>query len=95
MNEDEKMFQVGLWAFGGVILLTTVLGVCYRTQGQARNHIRNEIIKTQQDIATADVTFSSLKKSEILRNLVTYNCPGAELIGFHKTVSIADLKDRN
>lgn len=94
MSEDEKMFQIGLWACVLVSVLAAVLQVCYRTQNRARNRIRSEIVRTQQEIAVAQANFASYVRPEILRNLVVSIAPKSETISFHKAVSINDLPDR-
>ncbi len=94
MNEDEKMFQIGLWALGGVFLLTVGLQVCYRTQNRARNRVRAEIVQTQQEIATRQASFASFVRPEILRNLVVSVAPKSEVISFNKTVTAEELPNR-
>jgi len=94
MSEDEKMFQIGVWSLGVVILLTIVLQVCYRTQNRARDRVRAEIVRLQQETAIAQANFASYVRPEILRNLVTSIAPKAEVIGFNKTVAIDDLPNR-
>ena len=61
MAEDEKMFHIGVWALCGVIVLTVGLQVCYRTQIRTLNHVRREIVRTQQDIAAAETKFEGYK----------------------------------
>lgn len=94
MGEDEKMFQIGLWAFVLVSVLAAVLQVCYRTQNRARNRVRAEIVETQQEIAVAQANFASYVRPEILRNLVVSVAPKSEVISFHKSVSINDLSNK-
>lgn len=94
MCEDEKMFQIGLWAMGAVLLLTIGLQVCYRTQNRARDRVRSDIVQTQQEIAVAQANFASYVRPEILRNLVGAVVPKAEVVSFHKSVSIGDLAMR-
>lgn len=94
MGEDEKMFQIGLWACVLVSVLAAVLQVCYRTQNRARNRVRAEIVKTQQEIAVAQANFASYVRPEILRNLVVSVYPKTEVISFHKSVAIDDLPNR-
>lgn len=94
MSADEKMFHIGLWAFGAVLMLTIGLQVCYRTQNRARNHVRAEIVRTQQEIAVKTADFSSYVRLESLRNLVDVIYPRAEVISFHKSITISELPDR-
>ena len=95
VTDDEKMFHIGIWAVGAVILLTIGLQVCYRTQNRARDRIRRDIVQTQQDIARAQANFASFVRPEILRNMVVTIVPKAEAISFHKTVAIEDLPQAN
>ncbi len=94
MGEDEKMFQIGIWSLGAVVLLTVGLQVCYRTQNRARNRVRADIVQTQQEIAVAQANFASYVRPEILRNLVVSIAPKSEVISFHKSVAINELPDK-
>ncbi len=94
MSADEKMFHIGLWAFGAVLMLTIGLQVCYRTQNRARNRVNAEIVRTQQETAAVTANFASYVRPEILRNLVVSIYPKAEVISFHKSITIAELPDR-
>lgn len=91
MGEDEKMFHIGMWAVGAVVMLTVGLQVCYRTQNRARDAVRREIVRTQQEIAVAEASFASYVRPEILRSMVVTIAPKSESISFNKTVSIAEL----
>lgn len=95
MNEDERMFKIGLWSLVAVIILTTGLQVCYRTQNSARNRVRRQIVQTQQEIAARQANFASYVRPEILRNSVDAVSPKVEVISFHKSVSIDDLPMRS
>lgn len=91
MSEDEKMFQIGIWALSAVVLLTVTLQVCYRTQNRARDHVHRTMVETQHEIAEQQANFASYVRPEILRNLVTSISPHAEVISFHKTIAIDDI----
>lgn len=94
MNEDEKMFQIGLWMVGGVLLLTVGLQVCYRTQDRVRKNIRSETVLVQKEIAKSQASFAASVRPEVLRNSVVSIAPKSEVIGFHKSVQIDQLKSR-
>ncbi len=94
LSEDEKMFQIGLWSLGVVLLLTSSLQVCYRTQNRARNRIRAEIVHIQQEYAANQANFASYVRPEILRNLVVSIAPKSEVISFNKSVAIEQLPMR-
>ena len=53
-----------------------------------RDRVRAEIVQTQQTIAARQANFASYVRPEILRNLVVSVTPNAEVISFHKSVSI-------
>jgi len=91
MAEDEKMFQIGLWMLGAAVVLVIALQVCYRTQNRSRDHVRREIVRTQQEIAARQADFAALVRPEILRNTVATVVPNTETISFHKSVSIDEL----
>lgn len=92
--EDEKMFQIGVWSLGIVLVLTFGLQVCYRTQNRARDRVRREIVQTQQDIAVAQANFASYVRPEILRNLVVSIAPKSEVISFNKSIAIDALPNK-
>lgn len=94
ISEDEKMFHIGVWALCGVLFLTIALQVCYRTQIRTRNHVRAEIVRTQQEIADAATRFEGYKRPEVLRNLVGGVVPRATAIGYQKSVTIDSLPNR-
>jgi (p)ppGpp synthase/HD superfamily hydrolase len=94
MNEDERMFHIGLIAAIAVLMLTAVLQVCYRTQNKARVRVRNEIVRTQQESADLRTKFASYVRPEVLRNMVMALYPKSETINFTKTARIDDLAIR-
>ena len=94
MNEDEKMFHIGVAMLIIMGIVTVALQVCYRVQNDARKSVRRKIVQTEQEIAVASANFASYVRPEILRNLLSSVAPKAEVISFHKTVEIGDLPDR-
>lgn len=94
MSEDDKMLQIGMWSFGLVVILTSSLQVCYRTQNRVRNRIRAEIVQTQQEYAANQASFASYVRPEILRNLVVSIAPKSETVSFNKSVTIEQLPMR-
>lgn len=94
MAEDEKMFLIGVWSFVAIMVLTAGLQVGYRTQNRARNSVRAEIVRTQQDIAVAQANFASFVRPEILRNLVVSINPKSEVISYQKSVTVAELPSK-
>ena len=94
MNEDEKMFQIGVWALIIMAVLTVILQVCYRTQNRVLNHVRADIVQTKQSIAVAETDFAGYVRPEILGSVVKLVNPKAETVGFQKNVSINELPER-
>ncbi len=94
MNEDEKMFRVGVVMVVIMVAINVALQVCYRAQNNERKPVRRDIVQTQQDIAVAQAKFASLVRPESLRNLVSGVAPRAEEISFNKSVEILDLPDK-
>ena len=94
MNEDEKMFHIGVWALIAAAVMTVVLQVCYRTQNRVLNRVRADILATNRQIAIDETKFAEYVLPNNLRDRVTINVPRAETIGFHKNVTIYELADR-
>lgn len=91
MQDEEKMFQIGIWSLGAVLLATVMLQVGFRTQNRQLNRVNREIVKTQQQIAVAEAGFASYVRPEILRNLVTSIEPKSETISFNKAIDVHNL----
>jgi len=94
MNEDSKMFNIGLWSFICVSLVVLLMQVCSRAQNTELRRLRRDIVTTQQEIAVSQASFASYVRPEILRNMVTIIDPKAEVISFHKSVEIYELPDK-
>jgi len=94
MNEDEKMFQIGIWSLIVMAVLTVILQVCYRTQNRVLNRVRADIIQTKQNIAVAETDFAAYLRPEILGNAVKLINPHAETVGFQKNISVNELPER-
>ena len=93
MNEDEKMFNIGIWAMTVAVVMTVVLQVCYRTQNRVLNRVRADILATNRQIASDQIKFDGYIPNA-LRDRVTTIVPNAETVGFHKNVTIDELADR-
>lgn len=94
MSEDEKMFQIGIWALITVAVLTVMLQVGYRTQNRVLNRVRADIIQTKQNIAVAETDFAGYVRPEILGSVVKLVNPKAETVGLQKSISIEALPER-
>ncbi len=95
MHDDEKMFHIGIWSLGIVVLVSVTLQVCFRTQNRQINRVRRDIIATQQKIAVAQANFASLVRPEVLRNMVVSVLPKVEGVGFQKAVTVDELPNRD
>ena len=91
MNDEQKMFKIGVWSLVGVMFLIVGLQVCYRTQHKSLKFTHDEIVKTQQQIAVAQAKFESMTNSEYLLGMVTAVNPHVEIIGFRKYAAVEDL----
>ena len=94
MNEDEKMFHIGICTLIAAVVMTVVLQVCYRTQNRVLKRVHTEILATNRQIAIDETKFAELVLPTSLRDRVTTNMPRAETIGFHKNITIDELPDR-
>ncbi len=94
MNEDEKMFQIGVWACIIMAVTIVMLQVCYRTQNRVLNHVRADIGQTKQNIAVAETDFAAYVRPEILGSVVKLVNPKSETVGYQKNISINDLPER-
>ncbi len=94
MSDDEKMYKIGAWSLCVMLFLTVVLQVAFRTQDRQIKNVRNNIIKTQQQIAVKQAEFASLISLESLRNIVSMSPQKKEIVNYAKTVDVSDLKDR-
>lgn len=92
MQDDEKMFQIGVWSVGVVLLMSVILQVAFRTQNRQLNRVRREIVATQQQIAVAEANFASYVRPEILRNLVVSIVPKSEVVSFNKSVAVNEIE---
>ncbi len=93
-NQSEIMFNWGIGLFAFVLLLTAFVQVCYRVQDKSRARVRSEIVRVQQETATAAAGFASLLRPEVLRGLVISVNPKSVPLGFDKTIDINSLKVR-
>lgn len=91
MQNDEKIFQIGVWSVGVVLLMTVILQVAFRTQNRQLNRVRREIVATQQQIAVAEANFAAYVRPEILRNLVVSIVPKSELVSFNKSIAVNEI----
>ena len=55
MNEDVKMFHIGIAMLIIMGVVTVGLQVCYRVQNDERARVRRETVQVQQDIDKAQI----------------------------------------
>lgn len=94
MSDDEKMYQIGVWSVWVMLFLTVLLQVSFRTQDRQLRSVRNNIVKTQQEIAMKQAQFASLISLDNLRNVVSMVQTKIEPVNYAKSVEIYELKDR-
>lgn len=94
MNEDEKMFKIGIGALVITFVLTVMLQVCYRTQNRVLNHVRRDVVQTKQAIAVAETDFAAYLRPEVLGNIVKMISPNVETVSFQKNILLDDLPER-
>ena len=91
MQDDEKMFNLGIAMFIGVIGLIMFLQVCYREQNKNMRDVRNAIENTKHELEIAETKFSTLSSSDSLRNSVVGINSKATVVSFSKTVHIDEI----
>ena len=91
MQNDEKMFNIGLFMLIGVVCLIGFLQVCYRVQNENLKSVRNSLDDTRHEYALAETRFSKLSSGDYLRSSVTGMNPAATTVSFSKTVHIDDI----
>ena len=91
MHDDEKMFNLGISMFIGVIGLIMFLQVCYREQNRNLKYVHNTMESVQQDTETAETRFSALTSGDLLRGSVIGVNPKSETVSYSKTIHIDEI----
>lgn len=91
MRDDEKMFNLGVAMFVGIVCLIVFLQVCYREQNNNLKSVRRLADVARQDYAIAETKFSALSSADSLRSSVVGINPNAEVVSFSKTLRIDDI----
>jgi len=91
MRDDEKMFNLGVAMFVGIVCLIVFLQVCYREQNNNLKSVRRSADVARQEYAVAETKFSALSSADSLRGSVVGINPNAEIVSFSKTVHIDDI----
>lgn len=91
MNEEQKMFKIGVGALICCFCVMVGLQVCYRIQHRTLNYTNSEIRKIQQQYAIEQAKFESMTNAEYLQDSIRAVVPKVEIIGFKKYTSVQDL----
>jgi len=91
MRDDEKMFNLGMIMFVGVMCLIVFLQVAYRRQNNDMKNVRSAMESVRQEYEVAETRFSALLAADSLRNSVVGVLPNAETVSFSKTIRIDDI----
>ena len=91
MHDDEKMFNLGISMFIGIIGLIMFLQVCYREQNRNLKYVHNTMESVQQDTETAETRFSALTSGDLLRGSVIGVNPKSETVSYSKTIHIDEI----
>ncbi len=91
MNEEQKMFNIGVAALVCCVFVMVGLQVCFRMQHRSLKYTNDEIVRTQQQIAVEQAKFESMTNAEYLQDKVSMVVPSVEIIGFKKYTTIEDL----
>ena len=81
MNEEQKMFKIGVWALAGCVFVMVALQVANRIQRRTLNYTN----------AVSQAKFESMINAEYLQNSVMAVVPRVEIIGFKKYTDVDDL----
>ena len=91
MQDDEKLFNIGVVFALGMVLMTAFLQVCYREQNKNLNSVHRNLNDVRHQYEIAETKFSSLSSADSLRNSVMITNQSAEVVSFSKTVNIDEI----
>ena len=91
MRDDQKMFNIGVGLFLGLVFVIEFLQVAYRVQDNNLKSVRRNMIETKQEYDIARTKFSALSSADSLRNSVIGINPKAETVSFSKTLHINNI----
>lgn len=91
MQDDVKMFNLGIIMSVGLMCLIVFLQVCYREQNKNLRSVRANMENVQQEIAKEETKFSALSSGDLLRGSVVGINPKAETVSFSKTIHIDEI----
>ncbi|MDR0967562.1 MAG: hypothetical protein LBL75_01890 [Rickettsiales bacterium] len=91
MNNDERVFRIGVGLVVAMFVIGIVLQVCYRAQSRSMARINANIVKTQQETAQAQAVLSTMVRPDVLRARVASVYQNYESIGFKKNINVVDI----
>lgn len=91
MQDDVKMFNLGIIMSVGLMCLIVFLQVCYREQNKNLRSVRANMENVQQEISKEETKFSALSSGDLLRGSVVGINPKAETVSFSKTIHIDEI----
>ncbi len=91
MQDDEKMFNIGVTMVIFIVCLIAFLQVCYRVQENNLKSVRRNLETTKQEYDIAGTKFSALSSAGLLRASVSEINPKMETVSFSKTIHIDDI----
>lgn len=91
MQDDEKMFNLGMTMAFAIVCLIAFLQVCYRVQENNLKSVRKSLEITKQEYDVAGTKFSALSSAGSLRASIAEINPKIETVSFSKTVHINDI----
>jgi len=91
MQDDEKMFNIGVTMVVSIVCLIAFLQVCYRVQENNLKSVRRSLETTKQEYDIAGTKFSALSSAGLLRASVAEINPKMETVSFSKTIHIDDI----
>ncbi|MFQ6695878.1 MAG: hypothetical protein ACLRFP_03940 [Alphaproteobacteria bacterium] len=91
MQDDEKMFNIGVTMVVSIVCLIAFLQVCYRVQENNLKSVRRSLETTKQEYDIAGTKFSALSSAGLLRASIAEINPKMETVSFSKTIHIDDI----
>ena len=91
MQDDEKMFNIGVTMVVSIVCLIAFLQVCYRVQENNLKSVQRSLETTKQEYDIAGTKFSALSSAGLLRASVAEINPKMETVSFSKTIHIDDI----
>ena len=91
MQDDEKMFKIGLFMVCVVVALIMFLQVGYREQNRVLTNLHDEVSTAHKNIEKAQNIFTERTRPDLLKNTVFKVNPDAETVSFSKNIHIDEI----